>query len=124
MDATIVEVGLRHSRRRIPCFVRSRPDSAKLTSRQKRILLIVAAVNLVWAATIACSPLIAIPAWFLALVEVARMSSWLVFTIDLLGLLRQNATERQTFEISWRGVACGCSWLHFATTRTQDLRRH
>ena len=123
MDATVVEVGLRHRGRRIPCFVRSRPDSAKLTSRQRLTLLIVAAVNLVWAATIACSPLIAIPAWFLALVEVARMASWLVFTVDLLGLLRQNATDAQTFEIFRRGVASGCSWLHFATARAQDLRR-
>ena len=66
---------------------------SKLQSRQRRILLIVAGVNFVWAAAIACSAVVAFPAWLLVLVEVARIASWLVFTIDLLGLLRQNATE-------------------------------
>ena len=66
---------------------------SKLYSRQRLTLLIVAAANFIWAATIACGAFFAIPGWLLAVVEVARMASWLVFTIDLLGLLRQNAPE-------------------------------
>ena len=66
---------------------------SKIRSRQRRILLIVTGVNFVWALSIACSPLIALPAWLLVMVEVARIASWLVFTIDLMGLLRQSAAE-------------------------------
>jgi putative PEP-CTERM system histidine kinase len=66
---------------------------SKIQTRPRRILLIIAGVNFVWAAAIACSAVVAVPAWLLVLLEVARIASWLVFTIDLLGLLRQDATE-------------------------------
>ena len=66
---------------------------SKVRSRQRRILLIVTGVNFVWALSIACSPLIALPVWLLVIVEVARIASWLVFTIDLMGLLGQSAAE-------------------------------
>ena len=92
MDATVVEVGYGIAAVAFLALF-ALTGLSKLYSRQRLTLLIVAAVNFVWAATIACSPSVAIPAWLLAVVEVARMASWLVFTIDLLGLLRQNATE-------------------------------
>ena len=66
---------------------------SQTSSQQRRSLLVVAAINLVWAATIAASPLVAVDPWVLAFLEVARIVSWLLFTIDLLGLLRQNARD-------------------------------
>ena len=64
-------------------------------SQQRRSLLIVVAINFVWAAIIAVSPLLAVHPGLLTFLEVVRMVSWLVLTIDLLGLLRQNATDVQ-----------------------------
>ena len=98
MDATVVEVGYGIAAIAfLVLFVLT--GLSKLQSRQRLILLIVAALNFVWAATIACSPLVPFPAWFLALVEVARIASWLVFTIDLLGLLRQDAKELRLLKL-------------------------
>ena len=50
-------------------------------------------MNFVWALAIACSLFVALPAWLLVMVEVGRIASWLVFTVELFGLLRQSATE-------------------------------
>ena len=66
---------------------------SKVRSRQRLILLIVTGTNFIWASTIACSTLIALPAWLFVVVEVARMASWLCLTIDLIGLLGQTASD-------------------------------
>src|SRR5262245_25963028 len=100
MDATVVEVGYGIAAVAfLALFVLT--GLSKIQTRPRRILLIIAGVNFVWAAAIACS--VAIPLWLLVLVEVARIASWLVFTIDLLGLLRQNATELRL--LKFLGVA-------------------
>src|SRR6478735_3687273 len=66
---------------------------SKIRSRQRLILLAVTGVNFAWAFSIAFSELTPLPWWLLVTVEVARITSWLVFTIDLMGLLGQSATE-------------------------------
>ena len=66
---------------------------SKVRSRQRLVLLIVAATNLIWASTIACLTLIALPAWLVVGIEVVRIASWLWLTIDLMGLLGQRSSE-------------------------------
>ena len=66
---------------------------SKVRSRQRLILLIVAATNLIWASTIVCLTLMALPAWLVVGIEVARIASWLWLTIDLMGLLGQRTSE-------------------------------
>src|SRR3974377_2166204 len=92
MDVTIVEVGYGLAAIAfLTLFVLT--GLSKIQSRQRLILLIVAGVNFVWALAIACSAFVALPVWFLLLLEVGRVASWLVFTVELLGVLRQGATE-------------------------------
>jgi putative PEP-CTERM system histidine kinase len=92
MGATVVEVGYSIAAVAfLALFVLT--GLSKTQSRQKLILLMVASANFVWALAIACSALVALPAWLLVMVEVGRIASWLVFTVSLLGLLRQRAPE-------------------------------
>src|SRR6476660_1011445 len=92
MDATVVEVGYGLAAVAfLALFVLT--GLSKIQSRQRLILLIVSGVNFIWALTLACSLFVALPAWLLVMVEVGRIASWLVFTVDLLGLLRQSDTE-------------------------------
>jgi putative PEP-CTERM system histidine kinase len=102
MDATIVEVGYGIAAIAfLALFVLT--GLSKVQSKQRLILLAVAGINFVWAAAIACSVVVAFPSWLLLVLEVARITSWLVFTIDLLGLLRQDATELRL--LKYLGVA-------------------
>ena len=64
MDATVVEVGYGIAAVAfLALFVLT--GLSKIRSRQRLILLIVTGVNFVWALSIACSALIALPAWLL-----------------------------------------------------------
>jgi putative PEP-CTERM system histidine kinase len=102
MNATIVEVGYGIAAVAfLALFVLT--GLSKIRTRQRLILLIVAGVNFVWALAIACSTFVALPAWLFVLLEVGRIASWLVFTVDLLGLLRQRATELRP--LKFLGVA-------------------
>ena len=102
MGATVVEVGYGIAAVAfLALFVLT--GLSKIQSRQRLILLMVAGVNFVWALAIACSALVALPAWLLLMVEVGRITSWLVFTVDLLGLLRQSDTELRL--LKFLGVA-------------------
>ena len=102
MDATVVEVGYGLAALAfLALFVLT--GLSKIQSRQRLVLLVVAGINFLWAAAIACSLWVAFPPWILLLLEVARIASWLVFTIDLLGLLRQNARELRL--LKFLGVA-------------------
>src|SRR5262245_39228931 len=77
---------------------------SKVRSRQRQILLIVTGVNFIWALSIACSQLLALPVWLLVIVEVARIASWLVFTIDLMGLLGQSGPELRLLKVLSAGL--------------------
>ena len=92
MGGTVVEVGYGIAALAfLALFVLT--GFSTVRSRQRLILLVVAGVNFVWALVIACSALVAMPAWLLLAIEVGRMASWLILTVDLLGLLQQNTTE-------------------------------
>ena len=92
MGGTVVEVGYGIAALAfLALFVLT--GFSTVRSRQRLILLVVAGVNFVWALVIACSALVAMPAWLLLAIEVGRIASWLILTVDLLGLLQQNTTE-------------------------------
>ena len=123
MDATVVEVGYGIAAVAfLALFVLT--GLSKIQSRQRLILLIVAGVNFVWALAIACSALVALPAWLLLLVEVARIASWLVFTIDLLGLATAECDGTPAPEISRRGIAGSGGRLHPDAARARVLCWH
>lgn len=63
------------------------------------MLLLVAGTNIAWALAIASLTLVTFPSWLLLLAEVARIASWLVFTVVLLGLLQQNAAELRLLKV-------------------------
>jgi putative PEP-CTERM system histidine kinase len=114
MDGTIVEVGYGLAAVAFfTLFVLT--GLSKIQSRQRLILLIVAAVNFVWALAIAYSAFIALPAWFLLTVEVGRIAIWLVFTVELLGLLRQSATELRL--LKFLGVALPAAVATYVMTQ-------
>src|SRR6476661_8197632 len=77
---------------------------SKIRSRQRRSLLIVTCVNFAWALTIACSSLIAPPVWLLVVMEAARISSWLVLTVVLIGLVGQSAAELRLLKVLGLGL--------------------
>src|SRR6478672_11876802 len=114
MDATVVEVGYGIAAVAFfALFVLT--GLSKIQSRQRLILLIVSGMNFIWALTLACSHLVALPDWLLVIVEVARISSWLVFTVDLLGLLRESATELRL--LKFLGVALPAAVVGYVVIR-------
>ena len=92
MNATIIEIGYGITAVAFLALLVLTALS-QIRSRQRLILLIVTAINFMWASTIACSALVALPPWLVVMVEVARIASWLFLTVDLMGLLGQSTTE-------------------------------
>lgn len=63
------------------------------------MLLLVGGANVVWALAIAGLTVVQMPSSLLLTAEVGRIASWLVFTVFLLGLLRQRAAELRLLKV-------------------------
>jgi putative PEP-CTERM system histidine kinase len=92
MAATFVEIGYGASAAAFLALLVLTAFS-RIQSTPRSMLLVVAGANIVWALAIIGLTLVPLPSWSLIIAEVGRIASWLVFSVVLLGLLRQSAAE-------------------------------